>query len=371
MTTVKSLQAFALTVAMILLASGSARGQEQAFGWARFEQYLESLRQQAGIPGLSAAVVKDRQIVWERGFGFRDLEAGLRAEPDTPYHVVGLTQVFGATLLLDCVEHGRLTLDAPASRFTTAILEPGATLFNLLTHTSEGIPGTAFQFNLTRYAALTPAIESCWGGQPFREILTTQVLDRLAMTNSIPGQDVLMPDIAAQLQPTIFDPIRLERYRSIAARLARPYSSDASSRPSPAIYPANTLDAASGLITTVRDLARFDAALDDRVLLDDATVAAMWTAPLPRPPLGPVQAEIPAPLPHALGWFVQQYQGERIVWQFGRWPDVTSSIIVKVPSHDLTFILLANSDGIAAASQFEAGDITTSLFVRLFLRFFL
>ena len=32
-----------------------------------FETYLESLRQQAGIPGLSAAIVKDGQIAWERG----------------------------------------------------------------------------------------------------------------------------------------------------------------------------------------------------------------------------------------------------------------------------------------------------------------
>jgi hypothetical protein len=50
---------------------------------------------------------------------------------------------------------------------------------------------------------------------------------------------------------------------------------------------------------------------------------------------------------------------------------VTSSIVVKVPSRNLTFILLANSDGLAKTAALETGDITTSLFVQLFLRFFL
>ena len=42
-----------------------------------FESYLESLRAQAGIPGMSAALVQNGQIVWERGFGFQNQESRL------------------------------------------------------------------------------------------------------------------------------------------------------------------------------------------------------------------------------------------------------------------------------------------------------
>jgi CubicO group peptidase (beta-lactamase class C family) len=99
----------------------------------------------------------------------------------------------------------------------------------------------------------------------------------------------------------------------------------------------------------------------------------MWTPPqaqVPRLPFftGPL---LPVPLPHAQGWFVQTYEGRRLVWQFGHWPGVTSSFILKVPDEQLTFIVLANSDGLAAGGDFENGDITGSLFARLFLKFFL
>jgi hypothetical protein len=48
-----------------------------------------------------------------------------------------------------------------------------------------------------------------------------------------------------------------------------------------------------------------------------------------------------------------------------------SSLIVKVPNRKLTLILLANSDGLSTPFALEAGDVTTSLFARTFLKTFL
>src|SRR4051812_42037668 len=67
------------------------------------ERYLEALREQAGIPGMSAAVVQDGQIVWQYGFGFQNTAARIRATPDTPYLIGDLSQTFAAVLLLQCV----------------------------------------------------------------------------------------------------------------------------------------------------------------------------------------------------------------------------------------------------------------------------
>ena len=52
-----------------------------------FTRYLESLRIQAGIPGLSAAITSNGRIIWEGGFGFADLEARVAAAPHTPYPI--------------------------------------------------------------------------------------------------------------------------------------------------------------------------------------------------------------------------------------------------------------------------------------------
>ena len=74
-----------------------------------FETYLESLRVQAGIPGLSAAIVKDGAVAWERGFGYQNVEARIPATPDTPYPVGDISETFATTLLLQCVEERHLS----------------------------------------------------------------------------------------------------------------------------------------------------------------------------------------------------------------------------------------------------------------------
>ena len=103
--------------------------------YARLESYLEALRVQAGIPGLSAAIVGDTDIVWERGFGQQDLGRVIATQPDTPFHIDGLGQTLTATLVLQCVEQGKLALDDPVGNYDTASPEPGATIRELLAHT--------------------------------------------------------------------------------------------------------------------------------------------------------------------------------------------------------------------------------------------
>jgi CubicO group peptidase (beta-lactamase class C family) len=180
--------------------------------------------------------------------------------------------------------------------------------------------------------------------------------------------------VAERLPVDLFDEETKARFAGVLTRLARPYAID-KNKAVPAEYPNHSIDAGSGLLTTVRDLARFDAALDDLVLLDEESVARMWTVPQVQLPPGArlptFVPTLPVPLPHAQGWFVQTYEGRRLVWQFGRWSGVTSSLVLKVPDEQLTFIVLANSDGLSAGTEFEMGDVTQSLFARLFLKFFL
>ena len=77
-------------------------------------------------------------------------------------------------------------------------------------------------------------------------------------------------------------------------------------------------------------------------------------------------------MPTGLGWFVQRYNGERVVWHFGLRRDANSTLIVKLPARGLTLILLANSDGLVGPPYNLAdGSVTSNLFASLFLRLFL
>ena len=157
------------------------------------------------------------------------------------------------------------------------------------------------------------------------------------------------------------DSLAVERYTRVLARLALPYAVDQQRRASPSQYAVATLTPAGGLISTVRDLAKFHLALKDGVLLRADTLALAWQAPLDRDGRR---------LPHGLGWFVQSYNGEMIVWQFGVSDSGASALWVTVPGRGLTLILLGNSSGLARPFNLAAGDLTVSPFARIFLGLF-
>jgi CubicO group peptidase (beta-lactamase class C family) len=319
-----------------------------------FEAYLEPLRIQAGIPGLSAILLQDGEIVWERGFGFQNLEARIRATPDTPYPVADLSQTIAAVLLLKCVEARALDLDEPVRRYGAAT-DSDVTMRQLLSHTSSGTPIGTFRYDVERYAQLTEVMTFCVP-QPYRKSVSHRILERLAMQDSVPGRDLQDPNV---VPPGLYEPAHLERYARVLERMAIPYRVDRRRRATRTELPVEGINAATGLVSTVRDLAKFDMALDTFLLLDQTRDLAWSNA-----------ATGFASVPTGLGWFVQNYRGERVVWHFGLMPNAYSSLILKLPSRRLTVILLANSDGLNAAFQLRSGDITQSVFANLFLRLF-
>ena len=335
----------------------SARQSQSVLSSSPFEGYLEPLRVQAGIPGLSAVIVSDGEVIWERGFGFQNLEARIRATSDTPYPVADLSQTIAAVLLLQCVEGKKLELDTPVEQFGVVLPERGITMRHLLSHTSSVTPGETFSYAPERFARLTNLMEYC-APQPYRKSVSHRILEFLAMRDSVPGRDVQ----DTTMVPTgLYDPAHLERYASVLERLAVPYKVDKKGRATRTELPTEGINAATGLVTTARDLARFDAALDSILLLDE-TRNASWT----NAASGDLRM-----LPTGLGWFVQNYRGERIVWHFGLVPNAYSSLYLKIPSRRISVILLANSDGLSAPFQLQLGDVTRSLFANLFLKSFL
>jgi CubicO group peptidase (beta-lactamase class C family) len=340
----------ALALVALATLTSSARAQNLAF--SLFERYLEPLRVQAGIPGLSAAIVQDGQIVWERGFGQADVESNLPARPDTPYNIADLTQTFTTLLLAQCAERGLVQADDPIRRWVPLATDPPATLRQVLSHTSG--PTSVFHFDPARFVQLTHVVESC-AGVSYKQALAQSILDRASMIDASPGREIA--PVAADGDP-LFDAISVDRYAGVLQRLATPYKVDKRGRASRSELPASSVDAATGLIASVRDLAKYDAALD--VIVRPATLTETWTNVTVN---GTTQ-------PSTMGWFGQTYEGQRVIWQFGVVPDAYSSLILKIPSRRITLILLANSDGLSSPFPLQDGDVTASLFARTFLRLF-
>ncbi len=349
----RALAAGVLCAALLLVQPGSA----QTLPYLLFERYVDALRVQTGIPGLSAAIIRDGQIDWEQGLGRQDVERAIAALPDTPYPVAGLTQTVAITHLLRCAEAQRInSFSDPMSTYLSTFPVAGATLRHVSAHATNGVPGV-FGFDAGRFAALTPVAEYC-ESEPYAASIAREILDRLGMASSVPGTDLGTPGSAAR---ALFSPSRLAQYGAVLERTAVPYRLSGSGQPVRADFPVIGLSASTGLISTVRDLARFLSAIDSGVLLHPESVKLISTP-----------AEFGAgPLPTAFGWFAQDVDGQRLVWQFGHHPDAYSSLILRVPGKRLTLIMLANSNGLASGVNLEQGDIRSSPFVRIFQRLFL
>jgi len=362
--------AAALCATILLAPTGSA----QEFPYQIFERYLEPLAQQIGMPGLSALIVRNGRIEWERAYGHADLEDKVPARLDTPYPIGGVTQALTGVLLGICIDRHQLEVDDPIRKYVPTFPVAGATVRQVLAHASSG----RFRYDPAQFTALTTVVETC-SARPYRVATAVEILNRLSMTSSAPGLDLARAE--GQAARELFEPERLAIYADVLRRVAVPYRID--DRTGQAVrseYPTYGLDAAGGLVATAVDLAKFEAAVDAGVPLSSSTLNQMWSAAtfgadgLPAIP-GSTQGGIAAvTMPTGLGWFVQSLQpgtDKRLVWSFGYIPGAGSALILKMPHKRLTLILLSNSDGLAAGYGLDRGDVSASPFVKIFLRLFL
>jgi CubicO group peptidase (beta-lactamase class C family) len=329
---------------------------------ATFTASLEALTQSAHLPGLSVAVVEDGKVVLLRGFGFADLAARVPATADTPYDIASVSKTLSAVVALRLVELGKLDLDrrmatykgfddfCQGSRAQGGIFfkdyrcatEP-LTLRHVLSMTANGTVGERFFYNPISYSwASRPMAEVT--GTPFSTLVAEHVFAPAGMTRSARRHRAL------PLPP------------EIAAALAKPYHLGSDGTLVPSAGPGPQGDgAAGGVISTVRDLARFDLALDGGRLLSAASRAAMWS---------PGRSSSGRTLPYGLGWFVEDYRGERLLWHSGWWEKAWSALYLKIPARHLTLILLANSEGLWWDNPLDGAEVEKSPFAAAFFAAF-
>ncbi len=327
-----------------------------------FVQRLDTLRKAADIPGLSVAVVKDQEIVLALGLGYADPEHRIPATAETPYNIASVAKPLSAVVALRLVEKGVLELDQPMMEYsewaefcTEFSQQPSIfarelrcqptvhTLRHLLSHTATATPGSRFSYNPVLYSWASRPIATA-GGAPFSALVEQYVFAPAGMRRS------------ARVNRDL--PLR----EDLAERLAPPHRVGASGAIERAPMPPPQGDgAAGGVVTTVVDLAKFDVALDQGVLISAESRAAMMT---------PMSSSNGEALPYGLGWFVQEYQGHKLVWHSGWWEDAYSALYLKIPALNLSFILLANSEGVWWDNPLDRAEVQRSEFAQTFLQTF-
>src|SRR6185503_9179896 len=257
------------------------------------------------------------------------------AEPGTRYRIASVSKPFAAVLLLQLVEQGKVSLDAPMKDFRIVpwfapdparYREQPILLRHVLTHTSEGVPGDAYSYNGNIFVDLTWVLEQVTR-TAYPRLLQERIFDPLGMAHTTPGhtrpgttelvelvhpytcdhEDFVpskfqMADPDPALDLAIFDPVITMPEESVAAR--KRLLGDG-------FMHLNGVSTSAGIITTVLDLAKFDIALDEDRLLRKETKERMWTNAV---------SNSGKTLPYALGWFVEEIDGRKVIWHYGWLP---------------------------------------------------
>ena len=176
-----------------MLLTGFTRCKKQltpdpvsAVSIAEFETRLDDLRKQSNIPGMVAGIVKDGQVMWTKNYGYENIAQQKPVTNATIFHLASLTKTFASTVIIQLVNENKINLNAPVSDYGVSLTETGTVrVIHLLTHTSEGIPGSHYKYNGDRYALLSNVIQSATGGT-FNQLAAARIMQPLRSYKILP-----------------------------------------------------------------------------------------------------------------------------------------------------------------------------------------
>jgi CubicO group peptidase (beta-lactamase class C family) len=118
-----------------------------AAAYPELEKLFAAAHDKAKLEGLVVGLVVDGELVWSKGWGYRDVAARAPADVDTVFRIGSMTKTFTTTAMLALRDQGKLALDDRADRYIPELGgvvyarrdAPPITLRNLATH-SSGLP---------------------------------------------------------------------------------------------------------------------------------------------------------------------------------------------------------------------------------------
>lgn len=334
-----------LTTALLAMAVAhplpAQRVAPTADALAELDARIEAEMSENHIPGVLVGVASRGRLVHVRAYGLANVELRVPVTDSTVFEIGSISKQFVAAAVMLLVQDGRLALDDPIHDYLADLPSEwlGVTIRQLLTHTS-GIPdyeeiqtyeayrfrftpeeiirvahsrpmdfppGAGWYYSNTGYFLLSLIVERV-EGHPLGEVLETRIFEPFGMG-----------------QTRLADPERIIPHRAAGYWVDRMGMTLMNRDPT---QTSSTLGA-GGIVSSVRDMAKWDEALYGEELLTAESKETWWTtAVLPN---GEETG-------YAFGWGVGDFRGQRaqshsgmvagFVANFMRLPDAEMAVIV-------------------------------------------
>jgi D-alanyl-D-alanine carboxypeptidase len=306
------------------------------------DDFLRAEMKRQRIPGLSLVVLRNGEVIKAAGYGLANRKLDVAATPDTVYKIASASKQFIAAGIMLLVQEGRIGLDDPLNKFLDGA--PAAwntiTIRHLLTHTGglireapgfdplkvqsdadilrsayavplRFVPGLKWEYSNTGYYALAEIIRKV-SGQTWGDYLAARIFKPLGMQSTRTTPTSTTEKIAGYAQGYVDNDALRDAPQWVALR------------PSGAF------------LSTVRDLAKWDAALRTESILTESTRRQMWT---------PVTLNDGATYPYGFGWMMATVKGHRLIHHPGGMPGFRSDI-ARFVDDGVTIIVLMNLDDV-------------------------
>jgi CubicO group peptidase (beta-lactamase class C family) len=271
-----------LALPLIMLSAALSFAQAD-----QIDDYVRAEMKQRHIPAVSIAIIEKGKPPRFAGYGMANEEANLHTTPQTVYQLASVTKQFTATAIMLLADEGKLTLEDKVRKHLPNLPEAwdAVTVKQLLNHSSgiksytslgnmtqdnrrdvppseiidrvkalplEFEPGARFSYNNTGYHLLGMLIEKI-SGKTYGEFLNERIFARLGMSSTrVNDSQAVIPQRASGY---MWRDGKLQNCFFISPTV--PYS-------------------AGAIISTVEDMAKWDAALRDGSILKKETLESMW-----------------------------------------------------------------------------------------------
>ena len=298
---------------------------------------------QAGSPGASVMVIKEKKVVLAKGYGLANVEERIPCGTNTTFRLASVTKQFTAMAVMILAERGKLSFDERLTDFFPEFPAYGnpITLRHLLTHTSGLIdyedvipkgtelpvldrdvlrllmqqdktyfpPGTKYRYSNSAYALLALIVEAR-SGNTFARFLKENIFQPLKMRGTLAYEQGL----------------------STVPNRACGYSPEASGFKRTDQSLTSSVLGDGGIYSSVADLYQWDRALYTDRLVSRKMIKLAFT---------PGPATDHADTGYGFGWYIGQYRGLREIWHSGTSRGFTTRI-ARFPEKKFAVIILTN-----------------------------
>lgn len=311
------------------------------------------------ITGVSIALVDDQRIVWQKGFGYADIENNIPATPETVYRAGSIAKLFTAAATMQLAEQGKLNIDSPLnealpefsikSRFP---MSAPITPRNIMCHHS-GLPSNFLQGlfvrNPGRFDTVVESIRDEYQTFPANYVFSYSNLGMALLGAAI--QSVSGEPFDSYMENHFFHPLGMTQTSFSQRPITKVYDRNKEAE----VFSMRDMPAAN-LLSNVVDLAQFmkmqfsDGVVDGKTVLGASSLREMTRIQNKDFPLTFGQYV-------GLGWMMSGIDvpgGGPVASHGGSLPD-SHSMLAILPDHKLGVVVLTNS----ATSHVAVSKIAT------------